>query len=92
MPYVVGQKGQVIIAKEIRDRLGVKPGWIALQRVVGDRAEIYFLPPEHRQSLKGVLAKHLKTHVPPGESWDNTRAAAWDAAIQEFDTTEEPES
>ena len=56
MAYVVGPKGQVVIAKEIRDRLGVEPGWLALQRVVGDHVEVHFLPPEHRKSLKGSLA------------------------------------
>jgi hypothetical protein len=39
----------VVIAKEIRERLGVQPGWVALQRLVGDCVEIYFLPLEHNQ-------------------------------------------
>jgi len=58
MPYLVGAKGQIVIAKEIRERLEVKPGWVALQRLVEDRVEIYFLPPEHRESLKGSLAQY----------------------------------
>jgi hypothetical protein len=29
MSYVVGPKGRITIAREIRDRLGVEPGWIA---------------------------------------------------------------
>jgi bifunctional DNA-binding transcriptional regulator/antitoxin component of YhaV-PrlF toxin-antitoxin module len=88
MAYLVGPKGQVVIAKEIRERLGVKPGWVALQRLVGDRVEIYFLPPEHRESLKGGLARYLKANIPPGESWDQARQAAWQSAAREGDTEE----
>ena len=88
MTYLVGTKGQVVIAKEIRERLGVKPGWVALQRLVGDRVEIYFLPPEHSESLKGSLAQYLKAHVPPGEAWNRSRKAAWEAAIKEEDAAE----
>lgn len=83
MAYLVGTKGQVVIAKEIRERLGVKPGWVALQRLVGDRVEIYFLPPEHHESLKGSLARYLKANIPPGEAWDKAREAAWQAAARE---------
>ena len=90
MTYLVGAKGQVVIAKEIRERLGVKPGWVALQRLVGDRVEIYFLPPQHRESLKGDLAKYLQTHVAPGEAWDEARRAAWEAAGRGEDA-QEPE-
>ena len=28
MAYKVGPKGQVVIAKEARERLGVRPGWM----------------------------------------------------------------
>ena len=34
MAYMVGIKGQVVIAKEIRDRLGIEPGWLTLQRLL----------------------------------------------------------
>lgn len=83
MALTVGPKGQVVIAKEIRDRLGLAPGWIALQRLVGDHVELYFLPPEHRKSLKGSLAKHLKVRIAPGKPWDKAREAAWKAAAEE---------
>lgn len=92
MSYVVGQKGQVVIAKEIRDRLGVEPGWVALQRLVEGRVEIYFLPPEHRQSLKGSLAGYIKTHIGPGKEWDQARDAAWDQAARMKEDAEEPGS
>ena len=83
MAHIVGHKGQVVIAKEIRDRLGVEPGWIALQRLVNDHVEVYFLPPEHRKSLKGSLARHVKINVGPGKEWDEARAATWRAASVE---------
>lgn len=44
MPYLVGPKGQVVIAKEIRERLGIRPGWRVIQRLVDDHVELYFLP------------------------------------------------
>lgn len=80
MAHVVGTKGQVVIAKEIRDQLGVEPGWLALQRLVNDHVEVYFLPPEHRNSLKGSLAKHVRVQVSPGDEWDKAREMAWDKA------------
>ena len=82
MAHVVGPKGQVVIAKEIRDRLGVEPGWIALQRLAGDHVEVYFVPPEHTKSLKGSLAKHIKMHIVPGRDWDKARDIAWEKAAR----------
>ena len=82
MPYLVGSKGQVVIAKEIRDRLGIGPGWVALQRVADDHVEIYFLPPDHNESLKGSLAAYVRRDV-PHEDWDQARERAWrDAAAE----------
>ncbi len=89
MAYVVGPKGQVVIAKEIRDRLGVEPGWISLQRLVNDHLEVYLLPPEHRNSLKGSLARYVKVRVPPGKEWDKAREAAWVAVAEERSASSE---
>lgn len=83
MQYLVGQKGQVVIAKEIRERLGVGPGWVALQRLVDDHVEVYFVPPEHTRSLKGCLARYVTRSLPPGAEWDEAREAAWDKAVRE---------
>lgn len=90
MAHVVGPKGQVVISKEIRDRLGVKPGWIALQRVVNDHIEVFFLPPEHAHSLKGSLAEHIKTRVKPGTEWDQARESAWKEAARQKAGMAEP--
>ncbi len=78
MVNVVGTKGQIVISKEIRDRLGIEPGWLALQRVVHEHLEVYFVPPEHRKSLKGSLAPYLKASIGPGPDWDKARQAAWE--------------
>jgi hypothetical protein len=79
----------VVIAKEIRDKLGIKPGWLALQRLVNDHVEIYFIPPEHRRSLKGSLAKHLRRHVATGEEWNKARDTAWNDAAKDRAGTRE---
>ena len=78
----VGTKGQVVIEKEIRDRLGVEAGWIALQRVVDGHVEITFLPPEHRESLAGSLAPFIQP-VDPSMSWDEIRETARRAAAED---------
>lgn len=83
MNYTVGSKGQIVIAKEFRDRLGVQSGWVALQRLVDDHVEVYFVPPPHRRSLKGILAGRTSERIGPGEAWDEARAAAWREAARE---------
>ncbi len=83
MAYLVGPKGEIVIEKEIRDWLGVEPGWIALQRLVDDHLEIYLLPPQRRKSLKGSLAEHVKVHAGPDEDWDRVREDAWKMEAQD---------
>ena len=82
MMHKVGPKGQVVIAKEIRDQLGVKPGCLVIQRLVDDHVEIHFVPPPQRRSLRGVLTPHTKVRIPP-EQWREAVERAWDEAIDE---------
>lgn len=70
--HIVGTKGQVVIAKPIRDSLGLAPGWISIQRLVDDHVEIYFLPPDHRESLKGCLTPYINARIPPGDPWSSS--------------------
>lgn len=88
MAHIVGTKGQVVIEKGFRDRLGVGPGWLAVQRLVDDHIELYFAPPAHDRSLKGSLAEYTDVHVPPGQTWDEARDAAWTAERRGADSGE----
>ena len=83
MANKVGGKGQVVIDKEIRDRLGIGPGWLAIQRLVDDHVEIYFVTPEHNRSLAGSLAPYTKMRIPPGPEWDRAKEMAWELAAKE---------
>lgn len=82
MASTVGEKGQVVINKPIRDALGIQPGFIAVQKVVGDHVELRFYPPEHSRSLKGVLAKYVKRSISE-EEWQNAKEEAWAQAVAE---------
>jgi len=64
MANVIGPKGQVVIKKEIRDRLGVGPGWKATQRIVDDHVELHFIPPTHNRSLAGILKPFIDANRP----------------------------
>jgi hypothetical protein len=79
--HIVGPKGQIVISKELRDQLGVEPGWLTVQRLVDGHVEIHFVPPEHNESLKGVLARYNNRTVPP-EEWNHTKQAAWGSAAR----------
>jgi bifunctional DNA-binding transcriptional regulator/antitoxin component of YhaV-PrlF toxin-antitoxin module len=89
MSHVVGTKGQVVISKDIRQRLGVGPGWRTLQRLVDDHLEVYFVPPEHTRSLKGSLRLHARRSVAAGEEWDRARETAWTEAAIDKDSARE---
>lgn len=82
MTYKVGSKGQVVIEKAFRERLGVEPGWQAVQRLVDDHVEIYFVPPASTKSLKGTLAPPSGLSIGPNE-WADARDKAWEAHVQE---------
>ena len=82
MRHRVGPKGQVVIKKEIRDKLGVEPGWEALQFLVNDHVEVYFLPPEHDRSLAGSLSSYVMRSLPTTEALREAREAAWVKAAE----------
>ncbi len=80
MASTVGSKGQIVIEKAIRDALGLQPGYIAVQKLVEDHVEVYFYPPEHQESLRGVLADKAEKMIPP-EKWSEAREEAWSKAV-----------
>ena len=76
MMHIVGSKGQVVIAKDIREQLGIQPGWIAVQRIVDGQVVLDFLPPPHRRSLKGILARPNQPTV-SDEALEDAAHQAW---------------
>lgn len=82
MANLVGEKGQVVIEKPLREALGIRPGFAAVQTLVDDHIEIRFYPPEHNRSLRGILAKYVKRSIPP-EEWQEVREQAWADAVAE---------
>lgn len=51
-------KGQIVIPKEIRDKLGIKPGKMVSLKVVNDHAEITPLPDDPIEHLTGILKNY----------------------------------
>jgi bifunctional DNA-binding transcriptional regulator/antitoxin component of YhaV-PrlF toxin-antitoxin module len=89
MATKVGEKGQVVIEQPIREALGVEPGFVAVQTLVGDHIEIRFFPPEHQRSLKGILAGYVQRSV-TSEEWPKVREDSWaQAALEDWTGKEE---
>ncbi len=80
MSNLVGEKGQVVIQKPLRDALGVQPGFVTVQTLVNDHVEIRFYPPEHTRSLRGALKKYATRTLSTGELRE-AREKAWDEAV-----------
>jgi len=56
MPVVkTSAKGQIVIPKAIRERLGITPGKRILLRIVGNHAEITPLPDDPIKGMRGIL-------------------------------------
>ncbi len=88
---VMGPKGQIVISKEIRDRLGIGPGWLAIERVVDDHVEIHFVPPKHNRSLFGILRGKSDVTVSDAE-WPEVRERVWaEVMAEKFGPASTPE-
>ena len=48
-------KGQIVIPKEIREKLGITPGKRILLRMVNEHAEITPLPDDPIKEMRGIL-------------------------------------
>lgn len=90
MAHVVGPKGQVVIDKQIRDRLGIRPGWLAVQVLIDDHIEIHFIPPEHSDSLRGSLAGYSKVRLADEEAFHQATEEAWARAAREDESASAP--
>ena len=85
MTFAVGTKGQVTISKEIRDALGVSAGWRSIQNIENGKLILEFLPPKHRQSLKGILADATTVRLASTEELESHALSAWEQeAITRF--------
>lgn len=82
MSTIVGARGQVTIASDIRKALGVQPGWRAIQRLEEDRVVIRFRPAKHRRSLLGILGGPDVLAL-DDEMFQDAVERAWDEAAQD---------
>jgi AbrB family looped-hinge helix DNA binding protein len=72
----VGERGQITIAKAIREELAIYAGDETVQRVENGRIVIDVIPGRHRRSLAGSL-KDKVGRKPADESWEVLRDSAW---------------
>ena len=84
MTNKVGSKGQIVIEKGIRDRLGIRPGYRAIQLLVDDHVELHFIPPDHNHSLMGILASHITRPIPESDDgWQVVKDMTWTEAVND---------
>lgn len=77
----VGEKGEIVIGEELREKLGIGLGWRAYQILEDDHLKIYFIPPD---PLAGSLAKYVnEDNSFSDEDWHKVRDEAWRKAIEE---------
>ena len=89
MANLVGEKGQIVIEKPLREALGVQPGFLTVQTLVDDHVEIRFYPPQHNRSLRGILKKYAGPALST-EELREAREKAWaDAATKDWHRKEE---
>ena len=81
--YKVGDKGEIYIRKELMEALGIGPDWIVLQRVVYDKLEVEFMPPEHRESLAGIFSDFKGPGIPADADWGKIKDEAWAWGVEE---------
>lgn len=80
MSTVATSRGQITVGREARERLGVRPGTVAVQQVVGNQLLVTFIPAPHDRSLAGVLGKPPRS---VSGDWDEVREATERAIAEE---------
>ncbi|RIK07990.1 MAG: AbrB family transcriptional regulator [Acidobacteria bacterium] len=91
MASKVGTKGQIVIEKQIRDRLGIEEGSLAIQTIIDDRVEIRFFPPEHNESLRGVLRQYAKAALTDEELAEAVDSSWAEASAEKMARLDEAE-
>lgn len=84
MATKVGSKGNIVIEKKIRARLGVEPGWEAIQVLREGYVGIHFLPPIQPGGSAGCLRSDGDTRLlATDEGFRKARELAMGARLAE---------
>lgn len=81
MANVVGDRFQITIDKDVRAKLGIKPGDRAIERVEDGRLVVSFMPAPHARSLLGIFRR---PDLPPVSDWQALKDRAWAARAAEI--------
>lgn len=81
MANVVGERFQITIDKQVRRELGIKPGDLAVERVVDGRLVVDFVPRPHRESQFGIFRRPGNA---PITDWQAVRDRAWSMRTAEI--------
>jgi hypothetical protein len=80
----------VVIDRQIRELLNIRPGMLAVQLPVDGHVEIYFLPAPHNESLAGAARPFIRRWPSP-EELDNMEDAWAEEAARRYQRLSAPE-
>ena len=83
----LSERGQITIDQTVRELLGLQPGMIAYQRVIGGHLEVVFLPAPHRRSLFGALRGDPVDR--PVITRDDINEAVMEAVAEELEASDQ---
>lgn len=81
MANIVGERYQITIDKDVRAKLGIKPGDRAIERVEDGRLVVSFMPAPHSRSLMGIFHR---PDLPPITDWQEVKDQAWEVRAAEI--------
>lgn len=78
----MGERGQITIERSIRERLGIRPKDVAVQRIEDGRLVVEFIRPHepHMRSLAGVLGP-APTGTPAPDRPSTAEASTTDTVV-----------